>query len=140
MVLDTSALIAILEDEKEATQIIKAIAQAPVRLLSAVSLVETAIVIENRRGDTGKQILDTLLQTAAINIMEVSVEQAEAARTAYRDYGKGRGHPAQLNFGDCFSYALAKVLDQPLLFKGDDFSKTDIHCCIQWQAVPSEED
>ncbi len=132
MVIDTSALIAILESEPQAAIITEAIAQDPVRLLSAISLVETSIVIENRRGNAGKQELDRLLQKAAIEIMEVTAEQAEVARIAYRKYGKGRGHPAQLNFGDCFSYALARVLEQALLFKGDDFNKTDIPCCISW--------
>lgn len=132
MVIDTSAFIAILETEPEAERISDAIEQASLRLISAVSLVETAIVIENRRGDAGKQALDSLLEKAAIEVMDVTLEQAEVARQAYAFYGKGRGHPAQLNFGDCFSYALAKTLDQPLLFKGNDFDKTDIHCAIRW--------
>ena len=128
MVIDTSALIAILEDEPEASQFSEAIAQARLRLLSAVSLVETSIVIENRRGAAGKHALDVLLEKAEIEIMNVTAEQAEIARQAYRTYGKGQGHPAQLNFGDCFAYALAKILEQPLLFKGEDFNKTDIYC------------
>ncbi len=132
MVIDTSALIAILEDEAEAAQISQVIAQTEERLLSAASMLETSIVIENRRGETGKHDFERLLQKAVIKIVAVTEEQAEAARQAYRDYGKGRGHPAQLNFGDCFAYALAKVLKQPLLFKGNDFSKTDITCCIEW--------
>lgn len=128
MVIDTSALVAILEDEPEASQFSEAIAQARLRLLSAASLVETSIVIENRRGTAGKHALDLLLEKAAIEIMNVTAEQAEIARQAYQTYGKGQGHPAQLNFGDCFAYALAKILEQPLLFKGEDFSKTDIYC------------
>jgi len=132
MVIDTSALIAILEDESEAAQISRAIVQAEVRLLSAASMLETSIVIENRRGETGKQDFERLLQKAGIEVVAVTEEQAEVARQAYRDYGKGHGHPAQLNFGDCFAYALAKTLNQPLLFKGNDFSQTDIVCCIAW--------
>jgi ribonuclease VapC len=93
--------------------------------MSAASLLETAIVIEARYGEPGGNELDQLLQKAQIKIEPVTVEQAEVARRAYRSYGKGR-HPAGLNFGDCFSYALAKVLGEALLFKGDDFSKTDI--------------
>lgn len=132
MVIDTSAIIAILENEPEAGRISKAITQAEIRLLSAASIVETSIVIESRRGEVGKRDFERLLQKASIKIMAVTVEQAETARQAFRDYGKGRGHPAQLNFGDCFAYALAKNLSQSLLFKGDDFSKTDIQCCIEW--------
>uniref|UniRef100_UPI00405714B8 type II toxin-antitoxin system VapC family toxin n=1 Tax=Candidatus Electronema sp. TaxID=2698783 RepID=UPI00405714B8 len=95
MVIDTSALVAILEDEPEASQFSEAIAQARLRLLSAVSLVETSIVIENRRGAAGKLALDVLLEKAEIEIMNVTAEQAEIARQAYRTYGKGQGHPAQ---------------------------------------------
>lgn len=125
MVVDTSALIAILSDEPEADTFSKAIAAAEMRLLSTASLLETAIVIEARHGLAGGQKLDELLQAAQIRFEPVTREQVEIARLAYRTFGKGR-HPAGLNYGDCFSYALAKITGEPLLFKGDDFSKTDI--------------
>jgi len=125
MVLDSSALIAILENEPPAEAFTTAIELDPVRLLSAVSLVETAMVVESRHGKVGQQTLDELLRKAQVEIVSVTVEQAEIARGAFRQYGKGR-HPAALNFGDCFSYALAKFTDEPLLFKGNDFSQTDL--------------
>ncbi len=126
MVIDSSAIIAILSNEPEAESIAETIAADPIRLMSAASLLEVAIVIEARYGEAGGDKLDQLLQTGQIKIEPVTVEQAEVARRAFRIYGKGR-HPAALNFGDCFSYALAKVLGEPLLFKGDDFSKTDLN-------------
>jgi ribonuclease VapC len=92
--------------------------------------VESAIVIESRRGNAGGQALDQLIDKAKIAILPVSPEQAELARRAFLTYGKGR-HPAGLNFGDCFSYALAKSLSEPLLFKGDDFAQTDIEPCLE---------
>jgi ribonuclease VapC len=125
MVLDTSVLIAILAAEPEATALAAAIAAADVCRLSAASLLETAIVIEARHGQAGGQKLDELINAAQIQIEPVTAEQVTAARLAYRTYGKGR-HPAGLNYGDCFSYALAKISDEPLLFKGEDFSQTDI--------------
>lgn len=125
MVLDTSALIAILSAEPEAETFAAAIASADHRLLSAASFLETAVVIETRHGPAGGQKLDELMQVAQLQIEPVTNEQAMAARSAYRLYGKGR-HPAGLNFGDCFAYALAKISGEPLLFKGNDFSQTDI--------------
>lgn len=129
MVIDTSALIAILSAETGAKIFAEAIARADKCLLSAASLLETAIVIESRYGPSGSQKLDELIEVAQIQIEPVTVEQTRVARLAYRTYGKGR-HPAALNYGDCFSYALAKVYNQPLLFKGDDFSQTDIKMMI----------
>jgi len=120
MVLDTSALIAILAAEPEATALAAALATADTRRLSAASLLETAIVIESRHGPAGGQKLDELIHAA-----QIQIEPVTAARLAYRTYGKGR-HPAGLNYGDCFSYALAKISGEPLLFKGEDFSQTDI--------------
>lgn len=125
MVIDSSAIIAILSNESEAEHLAEAITNDPIRLMSAASLLEIAIVIEARYGEAGGDKLDQLLQKAEIKIEPVTVEQVEVARRAYRSYGKGR-HPAALNFGDCFSYALAKVLGEPLLFKGEDFRQTDI--------------
>lgn len=132
MMIDSSVLIAILENEPEAPQLVEAIANDPVRLISAVSVVETSIVILNRRGETGVAELDALLEEADIETVAVTLEQATLARQAYTCYGKGR-HPAKLNFGDCFSYAAALACGEPLLFKGEDFNKTDIQCCIEWK-------
>ncbi len=125
MVLDTSALVAMLSDEAEAERFEAAVEGDPVRLMSTASYLETAIVIETRFGEPGGRELDLWLHRAAVDLVDVNGGQADAARFAYRRYGKGR-HRAGLNFGDCFSYALAKVSGEPLLFKGDDFVHTDI--------------
>jgi ribonuclease VapC len=124
MVIDTSALIAILCDEPEAPSIEATIEADPVRLLSAASYLETSIVIESRFGEPGGRELDLLIREAGIEVVAVSPEQSEIARAAYRQFGRGR-HPAGLNFGDCFSYALSVATGEPLLFKGDDFAKSD---------------
>ncbi len=131
MVIDSSALIAILETEPETEQLAEAIEQDQVRLISAASVLETTIVIENRRGEDGGKALALLMEKIAIEIIPVTAEHALTACQAYRDFGKGR-HPAKLNFGDCFSYAAAKLRCEALLFKGNDFNQTDIACCIQW--------
>ncbi|MGH7859521.1 MAG: type II toxin-antitoxin system VapC family toxin [Candidatus Binatia bacterium] len=125
MVLDTSALLAILLDEPERHRFIELIASAETRLLSAASLVEASIVLETRRGEAAVGELDLFLQKAGVEIVPVNAEQAELARDGYREYGKGR-HVAALNLGDCFAYALAKAAGEPLLFKGTDFSSTDV--------------
>ena len=126
MVIDSSALIAILSDESDAPALASAIALAVSCRMSAAALLETAIVIESRHGQIGGEKLDEFVQTAQISIEAVTRGQIEIARAAFQRYGKGRGHAAGLNFGDCFSYALAKELDEPLLSKGDDFRATDI--------------
>ena len=125
MVLDTSALLVLLLNEGDAPAFRLAIEADPVRLLSAASLVETSIVIEARVGEAGGRELDLLLQKASIEVVAVDAEQADIARHAFRSFGRGR-HAAGLNYGDCFSYALAQVAGEPLLFKGDDFSRTDV--------------
>lgn len=125
MVIDTSALIAILFDEPDAPQIEVVLEGDGTRLLSAASLLETSIVVEARYGDAGGRELDMLLYKAGVEIVAVTADQIELAREAYRRFGKGR-HPAELNFGDCFSYALSKHLGEPLLFKGEDFGRTDV--------------
>jgi ribonuclease VapC len=125
MVIDTSAVLAILFDEPEADDIEMAIDADPVRLMSAASYLETAIVVESRLGEPGGRELDLLLHKAGIEIVAVTAEQADTARDCWRRFGRGR-HPASLNFGDCFSYALASASGEPLLFTGDDFGKTDI--------------
>ena len=126
MVIDSSAIIAILTGEPEAVYFAQAIEKDTLRLMSAASWLETAIVIEARFGLPGGEEFEKLIQVAQIHIEAVTSEQAAVDRMAYRKYGKGRGHPAGLNFGDCFSYALAKITGEPLLFKGDDFTHTDI--------------
>lgn len=125
MVIDTSALIAILTDEPEAEQIEAAIDQDGVRLLSAASLLEASILIESRYGEAGGRELDLLVTRAGIEVVSVTAEQIGVARNSFRRFGKGR-HPAALNFGDCFASALADVTGESLLFKGDDFARTDI--------------
>jgi ribonuclease VapC len=125
MVIDTSALVAMLSDEPEAERFEAAVEADQIRLMSTASYVETAIVIEARFGEPGGRELDLWLHRAAVDLVAVQTDQADAARAAYRRYGKGR-HRAGLNFGDCFSYALAKISNQPLLYKGDDFTHTDI--------------
>jgi ribonuclease VapC len=125
MVIDTSALIAILQDEPERRSFNLAIESAETRLLSAASFVESSLVIEARVGPDGIRDLDLFVAKADINIEPVDIDQAYVARQAYSQYGKGR-HPAGLNYGDCFTYALAKLSGEPLLFKGHDFSKTDL--------------
>jgi len=125
MVIDTSALVAMLSDEPEAERFEAAVEADSTRLMSTASYLETAIVIEARFGESGGRELDLWLHRAAVDLVAVDADQADIARVAYRTYGKGR-HRAGLNFGACFSYALAKVSGQPLLFKGDDFAQTDI--------------
>ena len=125
MVIDTSAILAILQNEPEQDAFIGAIESADIRLVSAASFFEASIVILTRYGIDGILDLDLFLAKARIEISSVDSDQANIARRAFRDFGRGR-HPAELNFGDCFSYALAKSLDLPLLFKGKAFSKTDI--------------
>ncbi|UNB51522.1 type II toxin-antitoxin system VapC family toxin [Mycolicibacterium sp. YH-1] len=125
MVIDTSALVAMLTDEPDAELFEARVADDPVRTMSTASYLETAIVIESRFGESGGRELDLWLHRASVSLVAVDADQAEVARAAYRLYGKGR-HRAGLNYGDCFSYALAKVSGQPLLFKGDDFGHTDV--------------
>lgn len=125
MVIDTSALVAILLDEPERRAFNEKIEADPRRLVSAVTFVETALVIEARVGEAGGRELDLFLHRANVETVPVDADQAEIARRAFRRYGRGR-HPAGLNFGDCFAYALVKTTGEPLLFKGDDFGRTDI--------------
>jgi ribonuclease VapC len=126
MVIDTSALVAMLGDEPDAELYEAAVEADPVRLMSTASYLETAIVIESRYGEPGGRELDLWLHRAQVELVAVSTEQAEAARIAYRRYGKDR-HPAALNYGDCFAYALASISGEALLCKGADFPLTDIH-------------
>lgn len=125
MVIDTSALLAILQNEPERRVFNEAIAGAESRILSVASFVEASMVIESRYGADGVQDLDLFIGRAGIRLVSVDIEQGRAARRAFGQYGNGR-HVAGLNFGDCFAYALAKVFGEPLLFKGGDFSQTDV--------------
>ena len=125
MILDSSAIIAVLRDEPDADALSAAIESAEIRRVSVATYVESAIVIDSNRSALLSNLLDSFLGRSLINIEPVTVEQARLAREAYRDYGKGR-HRAGLNFGDCFAYALAKDKREPLLFKGDDFRRTDV--------------
>lgn len=126
MIVDTSALIAILRNEPEAPKFARAIVDAHTRRISAVNFLEAAIVTDGNRDPILSRRFDDLLKEIELAVETVTEAQARIGREAYRDFGKGSGHPAQLNFGDCFAYALAKVYDEPLLFKGNDFSRTDI--------------
>ena len=125
MIIDTSAFLAILEDEPDRRAFTEAIAAAAVRRISAATFLEASMVIEARHGAAGVQRLDMLIESADIEVVAVDWVQARVARQAFADFGKGR-HPAGLNYGDCFAYALARQRGEPLLCKGDDFSRTDL--------------
>jgi ribonuclease VapC len=129
MVIDSSALLAILQDEPERRRFNEAIEAAAERLLSVATFVEVSIVIDARYGPPGLHHVDLFLDRADIELVDVDAEQARIARDAYSRFGKGR-HPAGLNFGDCFSYALAHTRGLPLLFKGEDFARTDLAAAI----------
>jgi ribonuclease VapC len=126
MIIDTSAIVAVLRDESDAPHFANAIAEAKVRRVSAVNYVEAAAVIDESRDPIASRRFDEFFREAQLVLEAVTPEQARVAREAYRDFGKGSGHEARLNLGDCFAYALAKVKGEPLLFKGDDFSRTDL--------------
>ena len=126
MILDTSAIIAILRNEPEAPRFAQAIADATHRRISAVSYVEAAAIIDGSRDPVASRRFDDLLREARVIVEPVTEAQAGIAREAYRDFGKGGGHPAKLNVGDCFAYALAKAMAEPILFKGEDFRLTDL--------------
>lgn len=125
MIIDSSVIIAILKNEPDADAFIAALRRYPVRRMSAVSWVESAIVTDGNRNPVLSRRFDDLVRDAAVHVETVTPKQAEVARQAYRDFGKGH-HKAGLNFGDCFAYALAKEMDEPLLFKGKDFRHTDV--------------
>jgi ribonuclease VapC len=125
MVLDSSAVLAILFDEPERHAFTSAIERDPRRLMSSANLLESALIVESRRGEAAGRELDLLLHRADVQFVPVDTNQVGLARSAWRRFGKGR-HPAGLNFGDCFAYALAAASDEPLLFKGNDFARTDV--------------
>jgi ribonuclease VapC len=125
VIVDSSVIIAILRDEADAEAISEALQGAPVCRMSAVTYVEAAVVTDSNRSPVLSRRFDDLLRDLRVHVESVTARQAEIARQAYRDFGKGR-HKAGLNFGDCFAYALAKEMDEPLLFKGNDFAHTDV--------------
>jgi ribonuclease VapC len=127
MIVDTSVVIAVLKEESDAPRFVRAltISTQPKRM-SAANYLEAAIVVDANRNPLLSRRLDDLIVQTEIRAEPVTLEQAQIARAAYRDFGRGSGHPAGLNFGDCFAYALAKSTREPLLFKGDDFSHTDV--------------
>ncbi|HVB92515.1 MAG TPA: type II toxin-antitoxin system VapC family toxin [Acidimicrobiales bacterium] len=126
MIVDTSAIIAILRDEPDADRYVNALGRATTPLISAGTYVETAMVVDANRDPVLSGRLDDLLAIARVRVEPVIERHAEIARQAYRDFGKGSGHSAGLNFGDCFACALARASGEPLLFKGDDFAHTDV--------------
>jgi ribonuclease VapC len=126
MIVDSSAIIAILRAEPEAQAFAKAIAAARDRRVSAVNFVEAAVVIDGSRDPIASRRFDELVLEAELQIEPVTEAHARIAREAYRDFGRGSGHRASLNFGDCFAYALAKAKQEPILCKGDDFKHTDL--------------
>ncbi|MGE5694311.1 MAG: type II toxin-antitoxin system VapC family toxin [Candidatus Sericytochromatia bacterium] len=131
MIVDTSAIIAILREEDDATVYARAIAGAETRRLSAASYLECGIVLDSQRDPIISRALDEIVQEAEFVIEPVTERQARLARQAYADFGKGSGHPAGLNFGDCISYALATDLREPLLWKGDDFGHTGVRSALE---------
>lgn len=125
MVVDTSAVIAILQDEPASSELVGKLIGSAGRRVSAANLLESAMVMQARYGDPGEREVDVLLQRLRVETVPVTAQHAEIARSAFRRYGKGR-HPAGLNFGDCFAYALSKAMAEPLLFVGEDFGLTDV--------------
>jgi ribonuclease VapC len=129
VILDSSAALAIVLAEPGFEVFVEAISAVPQCRISAASFVETCVVVESRAGDQGVHLCDAFFRDSRVSVEPVTEEQAYFARQCYSDYGKGR-HPAGLNFGDCFAYALAKATGEPLLFKGEDFRKTDIQAAL----------
>jgi ribonuclease VapC len=130
MVLDTSAVLAIFLNEPEREPFLAAVLDEPKKLFSVANALETAIVLEARKGEAAGRELDLFLHDGGIELVSVDVEQLELARLAFRKYGKGRS-PASLSFGECFAYALARISGERLLAKGNDFSKTDVELLVR---------
>ncbi|WP_425475492.1 type II toxin-antitoxin system VapC family toxin [Mesorhizobium quangtriensis] len=131
MAVDTSAIIAVLKDEPDASQLIACIARASQRCISAGSVLECGIVVGAQYGEAGLRGMRELCAGLSLEIVPVDADQARMGYETFRRYGRGSRHPANLNFGDCFSYALAKTRNLPLLFKGDDFVHTDIEPALK---------
>ncbi|QJU58417.1 type II toxin-antitoxin system VapC family toxin [Sphingomonas sp. AP4-R1] len=138
MIIDTSALVAILYGEDEASSFTQIIQRADICRLSVANYLELTMVIEKQLGLEGTRHAENFVRRAGIQIEHVTVEQGHIARQAFFDFGKGR-HKAQLNFGDCFAYALAKAVDEPLLFKGNDFIHTDVENALPHSNDPNDE-
>jgi len=130
VILDSSAVVAIIRDEPGAEALLRAVTDADSVSLSAATWVETCMVIDGRGDPVQSRLLDRLLHDQAVRTVDFTARQARIAREAFRDYGKGSGHPARLNLGDCFAYALAKDTGEPLLYKGDDFGHTDVRSAL----------
>ncbi len=130
MIVDSSAFVAVIKGESDGHRLSQIMDETASVCISAASYLETSIVIDGLRSPAQSARLDDLIEEMEMVIEPVTVEQARLARQAYRDYGKGSGHPANLNFGDCFSYALARVKREPILFKGDDFGHTDLRAAV----------
>jgi ribonuclease VapC len=126
VILDSSAIIAIVCKEPESSEFVKIIESTDDVRMSVATWLETCIVVDSKRDPIASRVLDEVKALIDIELVPVTAEQVEIARAAFRDFGKGSGHPAGLNFGDCFSYALAKYMREPLLFKGRDFVETDL--------------
>jgi ribonuclease VapC len=131
MIVDTSAILAILRDEPDADSFASAIAGARIRRVSAVTYAEAAAVIDGSRNPIASRRFDDFFHEASFIVEVVTAEQARIARETYKDFGKSSGHPAQLNFGKCFAYALAKAMSEPILFKGQDFKRTDLTSALE---------
>jgi ribonuclease VapC len=129
MVVDTSVIVSILTGERESERLVRAMDSAGSLQMSAASVLEAAIVVEGRYGGRARKMLDRWLDESPIEVIPVTRDQVEAAREGFRRFGKGR-HPAGLNFGDCFSYGLAKTLGETLLFCGQDFTQTDVRAAL----------
>jgi ribonuclease VapC len=130
MIVDSSALVAIATKEPEASSFARKIDETASVSISAATYFETAIVLDKRKEPARTARLDELIEELKIEVVPFTPTQAKIARQAYRDYGKGSGHPANLNFGDCFSYALARDKREPMLWKGDDFGHTDLRSAV----------
>lgn len=130
MIVDTSAIVAILRGEPDARAFFDALVAAPVSRVSAGTMLEASIVVDNGRDPLVSRALDDLIGGIDVVIEPVTADHVTIGRAAYRDFGRGSGHPAGLNLGDCFAYALARATGEPLLFKGDDFGHTDIRPAV----------
>ncbi|MFT4163738.1 MAG: type II toxin-antitoxin system VapC family toxin [Microlunatus sp.] len=130
MIIDTSVLVAILTGEEDGPALLDVVLQAERPKMSTASWLESAIVLDSRSAPRRRRRLDDLMTTLGIEVIPFDAEQAGVARLAYQDFGRGSGHPAQLNFGDCFAYALAVVSGELLLYKGDDFAATGVRSAV----------
>jgi ribonuclease VapC len=131
MIVDTSAILAVLRNEAEGPECARAMEEAPVCRISSANYLEAAIVTDGPRDAIASRRFDEFLRESRMLVEPITEHHAKLARAAYRDFGRGSGHPAKLNFGDCFAYALAKAAGEPLLFKGNDFRHTDVRVALK---------